>query len=73
MSPNPEKCVFGVTKGKFLGFQISAHRLEVNPDKVKVVLDMDPPRTLMKCKGRVITSAGSVRDWPKETSHFLRS
>ena len=46
MSLNPEKCVFGVTEGKFLGFQISSRGIEVNPDKVKAVLDMDPPRTV---------------------------
>ena len=45
MSLNPEKCVFGVTEGKFLGFQISSRGVEVNPDKVKAVLDMTPPRT----------------------------
>jgi hypothetical protein len=46
MSLNPEKCVFRVTEGKFLGFQISSRGIEVNPDKVKAVLDMDPPRTV---------------------------
>src|ERR1044071_3350890 len=46
MSFNPGKCVFGVTEGKFLGFQISSRGIEVNPDKVKAVLNMDPPRTV---------------------------
>ena len=40
---NPEKCVFGVTEGKFLGFMISARGIEVNPERVKAVLDMTPP------------------------------
>jgi hypothetical protein len=29
---NPEKCVFGVTKGKILGCLISAKRIEANPE-----------------------------------------
>jgi hypothetical protein len=32
---NPEKCVFGVTKGKVLGYLISTKRIEANPDKIK--------------------------------------
>jgi hypothetical protein len=31
---NPEKCVFGVTKGKILGCLISTKRIEANPDKI---------------------------------------
>jgi len=43
---NPKKCVFGVRLGKFLGFMVSSWRIEANPDKVKVVLDMKPPRNI---------------------------
>ena len=43
MCLNPEKCVFGVTEGKFLGFMISARGIEVNPERVRAVLDMSPP------------------------------
>jgi hypothetical protein len=34
---NPEKCVFGVTKGKILWCLISAKRIEANPDKIKAI------------------------------------
>jgi hypothetical protein len=34
---NPEKCVFGVTKGKILGCLISAKRIEANPDKIRAM------------------------------------
>jgi hypothetical protein len=33
---NPKKCVFGVTKGKILGCLISAKRIEVNLDKIRL-------------------------------------
>ena len=30
---NPEKCVFGVPKGKLLGYIVSEHGIEANPEK----------------------------------------
>ena len=43
---NPEKCVFGVPSGKLLGFLVSHRGIEANPEKVKAVVDMSPPKTL---------------------------
>lgn len=43
---NPKKCVFGVTSGKLLGFIVSWRRIEIDPKKVKAIMDMAPPRTL---------------------------
>lgn len=34
MKLNPEKCVFGVDSGKFLGFMVSHHGIEANPEKI---------------------------------------
>ena len=31
---NPEKCVFGVPAGKFLGFIVSGRGIEANPAKI---------------------------------------
>jgi hypothetical protein len=31
---NPEKCVFGVTRGKVLGCLVSTKRIEASPDKI---------------------------------------
>jgi hypothetical protein len=42
---NPEKCVFGVTKGKILGRMISAKRIEANPDKIRAIREMEEPKT----------------------------
>jgi len=44
MKLNTKKCVFGVWLGKFLGFMINSRGIEANPDKVKAILDMKPPR-----------------------------
>jgi len=40
MKLNPEKCVFGVSSGKFLGFLVSQRGIEVNPDKIKAIKDI---------------------------------
>ena len=40
MKLNPSKCVFGVTAGKFLGFMVSQRGIEVNPKKVRAIIDL---------------------------------
>ncbi len=43
---NPSKCAFSVSSGKFLGFMVSQRGIEANPDKIKAILEMQPPRTI---------------------------
>jgi hypothetical protein len=43
---NPEKCVFGVSAGKLLGFLVSHRGIEANPDKVRAIEAMRPPARL---------------------------
>jgi len=43
---NPKKCTFAVHGGKFLGYMVSKRGIEPNPDKVKAILEMEPPRSL---------------------------
>ena len=40
MKLNPTKCAFRVSAAKFLGFIVNSCGIEANPDKIKVVLDM---------------------------------
>jgi hypothetical protein len=42
---NPEKYVFGVKKGKFLGCLVSTKGIEVNPSKIEAILRMEPPNS----------------------------
>jgi ribonuclease HI len=42
---NPEKCVFGVKKGKFLDCLVSTKGIEANPSKIEAILRMEPPST----------------------------
>ena len=43
MKLNPNKCTFEVSSGKFLGFRVSHRGIEVNPDKIQAILNMEPP------------------------------
>jgi hypothetical protein len=40
---NPEKCIFGITKEKVLGYLVSTKGIEANPDKIKAITQMQPP------------------------------
>ena len=42
---NPQKCTFRVTTEKLLGFLVSDRGIEVDPSKIKVMLEMPPPRS----------------------------
>ena len=46
MKLNPNKCAFGVTVGKFLGFMVSLRGIEVNLEKIRVIMELEPPRTV---------------------------
>ena len=46
MKLNPNKCVFGVTAGKFLGFMVSQRGIEVNSEKIWAIVKLQPPRTV---------------------------
>ncbi|XP_065012782.1 uncharacterized protein LOC135641352 [Musa acuminata AAA Group] len=55
---NPAKCVFGVNSGKFLGFIVHERGIDVNPEMVQVIIDMQTPRTikdLQRLNGRLAT------------------
>jgi hypothetical protein len=39
---NPEKCVFGISAGKLLGFLVSHRGIEANPDKIRAIEAMRP-------------------------------
>ena len=46
MKLNPSKYVFRVTAGKFLGFMVSQRGIEVDQEKVRAILELEPPRTV---------------------------
>ncbi|XP_074342516.1 uncharacterized protein LOC141680100 [Apium graveolens] len=46
MKLNPQKCVFGVESGKFLGFMVNHRGIEANPAKIKALQDMKSPTSV---------------------------
>ena len=42
---NPKKCTFGITSRKLLWFMVSQRGIEVNPKKIKAIVEMKPERT----------------------------
>ena len=41
---NASKCLFGVGLGKFLGYMVTHRGIEVNPDQIKAINSLQPPR-----------------------------
>jgi hypothetical protein len=55
---NPDKCVFGVSAGKLLGFLVSHRGIEANPEKIKAIEVMRPPariKDVQKLTGSLAT------------------
>ncbi|XP_077232000.1 uncharacterized protein LOC143865636 [Tasmannia lanceolata] len=48
---NPNKCMFGVTSGKLLGFLVSQRGIEVDPQKIKAIQEMTPPKMKKQIRG----------------------
>ena len=48
---NPQKCTFGVTVGKLLGFLMSDRGIKVDPSKIRVILEMPPPKSEKEIRG----------------------
>ena len=41
---NASKCSFSVGSGKFLGYMVTYRGIEINPDQMKVINSLQPPR-----------------------------
>ena len=41
---NASKCSFGVGSDKFLGYMVTHHGIEVNPDQIKAINSLQLPR-----------------------------
>jgi hypothetical protein len=42
---NPEKCVFGISRGKVLGCFVSIKGIEADPDNIEAIVFMKPPQS----------------------------
>uniref|UniRef100_A0A2N9HJY0 RNA-directed DNA polymerase n=1 Tax=Fagus sylvatica TaxID=28930 RepID=A0A2N9HJY0_FAGSY len=71
MKLNPAKCVFGVSSGKFLGFMVSQRGIEANPDKIKAILEMTPPKTVKEVQSLTGKAAALNRFVSRSTDKCL--
>ncbi|TQD74464.1 hypothetical protein C1H46_039992 [Malus baccata] len=70
MRLNPNKCTFGVGSGKFLGFMISQRGIEVNPEKIKAIIDMKEPVTSKDVQSLTGKVAALTRFISKATDRY---
>ncbi|XP_078153726.1 uncharacterized protein LOC144548890, partial [Carex rostrata] len=47
---NPLKCAFMVSSGKFLGFVVRHRGIEIDPGKIKAIMDLPPPQNLKQLR-----------------------
>ncbi|CAL2265920.1 unnamed protein product [Prunus armeniaca] len=47
---NPKKCAFGVSPGKFLGFQVHQRGIDVDSEKTKAIYSFAPPKNPKELK-----------------------
>ena len=48
MKLSPSKCAFEVSSGKFLEFMVSQRGIEVNPEKLRAILEISSPKMTKK-------------------------
>jgi len=75
MKLNPEKCAFGVSSEKFLGFPVSQRGIEVNPDKIKAIEDipnqLSSIKEVQRLKGRLATLSRFISRYLEKCHHFF--
>ncbi|RDX68966.1 Tf2-9, partial [Mucuna pruriens] len=67
MRLNPNKCVFKVRGGKFLGFMLTHRGIEANPDKYDAIIQMKVPQNVKEIQRLIGQLALLSRFLPKAT------
>ena len=65
MKLNLSKCSFEVTVGKFLGFMVSQRGIKANPNKIRAIIEMAPPKNVKEVQslnGKVAALKGSYQE-----------
>jgi hypothetical protein len=72
---NPDKCVFGVSAGKLLGFLVSHRGIEANLEKIKAIEVMRPPthiKDVQKLTGSLATLSRFISRLAKRALPFFK-
>ncbi|KAL0403949.1 UNVERIFIED_CONTAM: Retrovirus-related Pol polyprotein from transposon [Sesamum radiatum] len=73
---NPAKCVFGVQGGRFLGFMVTQRGIEVNPLKIKAIIDMKTPTCLnevQRLTGRIAALSRFISKSAEKSLPFFKT
>ena len=73
---NPEKCVFGVRRGKLLGCMITEWGIEATPEKIEAIGRMKPPTTrkgVQKLTGRLASLNRFISKSAKKCLPFFKA
>ena len=62
---NPEKCVFGVDRGKFLSFMLTQHDIEANSKKGNAIIEMWSPSSIEEVQVLIESLTAISRFLPK--------
>ncbi|XP_073119986.1 uncharacterized protein [Henckelia pumila] len=65
---NPEKCVFGVRRVKFLGYMVTERGIEANPEKVQAIRSMSDPRNLQEVQ-RLVGRIAALSRFISRSAH----
>ncbi|WP_271039623.1 reverse transcriptase domain-containing protein [Agrobacterium sp. ST15.13.040] len=72
---NPEKCIFGVTSGKFLGYMVSERGIDANPEKIKALLEFRTPATVkdvQRLTGRITSLSRFISRYGDRCRPFFK-
>jgi len=75
---NPNKCVFDIDSRKFLGFMLTQHGIEANPEKCKAIIEMPSPvnikevQRLVGCLTAISRFLPKLADKTKPIIHLLK-
>jgi len=67
MRLNPEKCVFRVEGGKFLGYMLTHRGMHTHCDKYQAILEMRSPRNVKEAQRLVGRITSLSRFFPRIT------
>jgi hypothetical protein len=73
---NPEKCVFGVSQEKILGYLVSHRGIEANTTKIQAIVNMTPPqstRDVQRLTGRLAALNRFISKTAERSLPFLKT
>ena len=76
MKLNSNKCPFRVMAGKFLGFMVYQKGIEVNPEKIRAMVELEPPRTVKEVQslnGKIVALNRFVSEATDRCLPFFRT